>query len=358
MITPRNNGTIGRKSLFGSPYPFKETLGWFKRLICGPSKHNSGNVQYLSKSTVLNDITPKYTISFIGDIMDVNLRDLTISDNVKKFIEGSDFLIGNFEATLTSEKKLINGKRHKPQIMSALTNLFNPKKTYLSTANNHSADFGEKVFSESVKQLKERGFNIFGTEETPFLDLTDDLRVIGGTQWSNHPSDYIVNLEESGQYYKDDAFNILFSHWGYEMELYPRTETIKLGKELLNKFDALIGHHSHNPQPVSFLPFGSDNKLIAYSLGDFCDGKEFEIHNYGILIKVEIGTDANGKWLVGKCEWTFLKTSPVSETEFIVDMADNFSGFIFEYKHLNNQNKVEEVFYESPIEMEQVALCI
>ncbi|MFW9819652.1 MAG: CapA family protein, partial [Candidatus Thorarchaeota archaeon] len=340
MIKTKKKVTLGRKSLFGSPYPLKENLGWFKRLICGPNANNSGDLRYLAKSFVLNKINPKYTISFIGDIMDVNLKDLIISDNIKHFIEGSDFLIGNFEATLTLEKKRLNGKRHKPQIMEALANLFDPKKTYLSTANNHSADFGENRFSESVTELKKRGFNVFGTEKTPFLDLAEDLRVIGCTQWSNYPCDYLVRLEDSSQHIKEDTFNLLFPHWGYEMELYPRIETINRGKELLNKFDALIGHHSHNPQPVSFIPFESDNKLIAYSLGDFCDGKEFEMHKYGILIKIEIGTDTNGDWKVGKCEWTFLKTIPVSKTEFLVDVTDNFSDFIFKFKCLNEVNVV------------------
>jgi hypothetical protein len=358
MIKARKNVTLGKNSHFGSPYSLKENFGWFRRLLCGPSTNNSGNVQYLGKSSVLNKITPKYTISFIGDIMDVNLKDLIISDNVKQFIEGSDFLIGNFEATLTSNKKRINGKRHKPQILDALANLFNPKKTFLSTANNHSADFGEKSFRESVAKLKKRGFNEFGNEKTPFLDLADDLRVIGCTQWSNYPCDYLVRLEESSQYIKEDSFNLLFPHWGYEMELYPRIETINKGKELLSKFDALIGHHSHNPQPVSFIPFGNDNKLIAYSLGDFCDGKEFEMHNYGIVIKIEIGTDDNGNWQVGKYEWVFLKTISVSETEFLVDLTDNFSDFVFGYKSLPEFNELHEVYYERSIEMEQVVAYV
>ncbi len=354
----KKNGTLGSKNLFGSPYSLKENFGWLKRLICGPSTNNFGNVEYISKSLVLNKITPKYTISFIGDIMDVNLKDLIIGESVKSFVEGSDFLIGNFEATLTSEKKIINGKRHKPQIMDALGNLFSPKNTCLSTANNHSADFGEDNFIDSVNQLERRGFNVFGTEKVPFVDLTGDLRVIGSTQWSNHPSDYLVRLEESSQYLKDDSFNLLFPHWGYEMELYPRIKTIRKGKELLSKFDALIGHHSHCPQPVSFFPFDNDNKLIAYSLGDFCDGKEYEMHNYGILINTEIGTDPYGKWQVGKCDWTFLKTLPLSNTEFIVEVVDNFSDFLFNYKSLDEAYKVNKVFSETSLEREQVALCV
>ena len=266
--------------------------------------------------------------------MDMNSRDLIIGDSVKSFVKGSDFLIGNFEATLT-EKNKFNGKRHKIQIMDALATLFTPKKSYLSTANNHGGDFGKSSFSDSVYQLENRGFQIFGTEETPFLDITNDLRVIGGTQWSNRPCDYLARLEDSVDYLKHGSFNLLFPHWGYEMELYPRYETFKHGMELLSKFDALVGHHSHCPQPVSYFPMGNDNKLIAYSLGDFCDGKKIEMHSYGIIVKAEIGIDEEGKWQVGQCDWNFLKTRALSKSEFLIDTVDTFSEFSFTYKTIH-----------------------
>ncbi|NHJ21705.1 MAG: hypothetical protein EAX91_12225, partial [Candidatus Lokiarchaeota archaeon] len=161
-----NNSFLNNGIIPGSPYSFKENFVWLKRLLTGPNTNNDNNVDYISKQSVLNKITPKYTISFIGDILDVNSRDLLIGKNVKNFVKGSDFLVGNFEATIT-DKNLFNGKRHKPQIMDALADLFNPTKTYLSTANNHSGDFGEIDFFNSVSQLKSRGFHVFGTEETP-----------------------------------------------------------------------------------------------------------------------------------------------------------------------------------------------
>jgi hypothetical protein len=356
MLKIKKDGLFSKKHLFGSPYSLKENFRWLKRRFLWPSTINYGNVEYLSKSTVLNKITPKYTLSLIGDIMDLNLRDLIIGEGVKRFVKGSDFLIGNFEATLTSEKRLINSKYHKPQIMDALEDLFTPKKTYLSTANNHSGDFGENNFLDSVSQLKKKKFKVFGSKSTPFLDLTNDLRVIGSTQWSNRPCSYITNLEDSSQFLKKDSFNLLFPHWGYEMELYPRVETIKQGMELLSKFNAIIGHHSHCPQPVSFFPLNNNNKLIAYSLGDFCDGKEVEIHNYGIAIKIEIGIDAYGQWQVGKCDWTFLKTRPLSNTEFLVDTIDKFSDFSFTYKSIGEEYRIAMPFSNNWFEKEQVAV--
>ena len=323
-------GRLSNNLHITTPYSLKESLGRIKRTIWGLNKNNEENVDYIPKNHIANEITQKYTLSFIGDIMDMKFKNLIIDDSVKKFVRGSDFLIGNFEGTLTSKKKVMN-KRHKPQIMDALETLFSPKKTYLSVANNHSGDFGLLSFSQSVNQLKERDFNVFGTGKKPFVDLAEDIRVTGSTRWSNRPCNYLVELEESYQYLKEDSCNILFPHWGYELELYPRIETINHGRIILDKFDLLIGHHSHCPQPLSFLPFDNINKLIAYSLGDFCSGlggKKLEMMNYGIIIKTEIGTNPEGKWLVGKVDWSFLKSSSLSKKESIVETTNNISNLI------------------------------
>ena len=309
-----------------TPYSMKESIGRIRRTIFGPKKTNTCRVDYIPKTYQLNKINHKCTISFVGDIMALDSKQLIIEHSVKQFVKGSDFLVGNFEGTITLEKKKLMDKRHKPVIMDSLENLFSPKKTFLSVANNHSGDFGLNKFSNSVEQLNDRGFNVFGTEKNPFMDLTDKIRVIGGTQWSNRPCNYLVELEESNHYLKDCSFNILFPHWGYELELYPRIDTINHGRIILDKFDALIGHHSHCPQPVSFFPIDySNKKLIAYSLGDFCLGSEsnkLEAMQYGIIIKAEIGKNPEGKWLVGKVEWEFLKSSSLSKKKTVIKIVN------------------------------------
>ncbi|MFX1420263.1 MAG: CapA family protein [Promethearchaeota archaeon] len=327
----KNKGGESKRKSFGFPYSLRELINWLKRYTFGPKKRNEGNIKYIPKNHLLNEITPKYTISFIGDIMDLSYRDLIIDENVKNFVRGSDFLIGNFEAIITSEKKInIMTKRHKPQIMDALASLFLPKKTYLSIANNHTGDYDLKSLSNSINQLKERGFNIFGTTTNPFVDLNEEIRVITGTQWSNQPCNYSSKLRESEHYLKQDSFNILFPHWGYELELYPRIGIINQGRDLLSKFDALIGHHTHCPQPISFFNIKNLNKLIAFSLGDFCFGwdlrkKKNEMLSYGIALKVEIGVNPQGQLIVGNIDWTFLKSRPFSEKEFIVEIVNDIS---------------------------------
>ena len=144
-------GRLSNNKYITTPYSLKESIGRIKRTIFGLNKNNNGNVDYIPKNHIANEITPKYTISFIGDIMDMNFKNLIIDDSIKKFVRGSDYLIGNFEGTIASKKKIMN-KRHKPQIMDALGTLAPPKKTYLSVANNHSGDFGLQCFSGKQKK--------------------------------------------------------------------------------------------------------------------------------------------------------------------------------------------------------------
>lgn len=339
----RNESMKGNSIPF---YPLRETFVWLSRYIFGPSSTNKGKVDFVSKTHVLNSITPEYTISFIGDIMDLNFKDLIIDESVKSFIRGSDYLVGNFEGTITTEKIEIMDKRHKPQILDALNTLFPPNKTFLSTANNHGGDFGPRHFLNSINQLKDRGFNVFGTKKKPFFDLNENIRVLGGTQWSNHPCNYLYDLKEPEKYLKQNSFNIIYPHWGYELEMYPRIRTIKKGKTLLSRFNAVVGQHSHYPQPVSYYSNNSVNKLIAYSLGDFCFGWDlkklkYEMFRYGIIIKVEIGRDKKGELDIGNVDWTFLKSRPLTEKEFIVETVNTIPKLIklrfrLPYDHIKN----------------------
>ncbi|MBY8989640.1 MAG: CapA family protein [Candidatus Lokiarchaeota archaeon] len=316
-----------------SLYPLKEVFIWLGHYLFGPSINNKEKMVIVPESYILNEISPEYTLTFIGDIMDLDFKDLIIDESVKCFIKGSDYLIGNFEGTITTENKEIMDKRHKPQILDALKTMFPPNKTYLSIANNHGGDFGPNHFINSLNQLKDSGFNVFGTRKNPFIDINKKIRILGGTQWSNHPCDYLYDLVEPKAYLKVNSFNIIYPHWGYELELDPRLTTINNGKLLLDRFDVVIGQHSHCPQPISYYSNGSANKLIAYSLGDFCFGWDmkklkYEMFHYGIAIRVEIGPNKDKELQIGKINWTFLKSRPLNEKAFIVETVDSIPNLI------------------------------
>jgi hypothetical protein len=320
MLSLEKPGMLATKNLLTSPYSLIETFGWVKRFFLGLSDKNEGHIKYLPKTFRMNQISPKYTIALIGDIMDLKSNKLVIHKSVKNFIKGSDFLVGNFEGILGSKISRFQNKQHNPQILDALATLFPPNKTFLSVANNHSGDLGEKSLFHTIKGLKKHGFNVFGTVKNPWADLTEELRVVGATQWSNRPCSYITKLEDATNFLKKGSFNLLFPHWGYERELYPRLKIIRRGEHLLDGFNSLIGHHSHCPQPVSLFKVNKMKKLVAFSLGNFCyslDNKKHEGYNYGIAVKMEIGKSIKGKWSVGKVSWTFLKSTTKSKSSIV-----------------------------------------
>ncbi len=317
-----------KRAFDGTPYTLKETLGWIWRLFF-LKKSNPGNIRFLPKKSSLNMITPEIKIGVIGDIMDLFGKTLHLSQEIRKFFSDCDFLIGNLEATITDlpKHKFALDQVHDKTILDGLKGLFPPEKTYLSVANNHAGDFSKKAFKSSMETAKSAGFTLFGQVDTPFVDITKTLRIIGASNWSNklRGFDCIASMENMGtRHIKPDIMNIFYPHWGYELELYPRKEIIQKGNELIKSYDAIIGTHSHTPQPISSVKTNSGpTKLLAYSLGDFCIGTVseklflaniFSKFCYGEIIKCNIGRTKNGEWAIGEMEWSFIQTEAKDST--------------------------------------------
>jgi len=311
-----------------SPYNLRETLGYFKRNFFGPVSRNRFLTNYAPAQFELNPgVSRKLRIGFIGDIMDMAGRNLRVGKQLTDFLRDCDVLVGNFEATITAAKGPIMAQRHKTQILDALSELFDPARTFLGLANNHSGDFGYETWSESLRQIAERGFRVFGTAAAPFVDIDQQVRITACTWWSNQPVDYIVFENRAVEYVRPAGFNILYPHWGYEMELFPRSSTIAAGREWLKHFDAIIGHHSHTPQPIASLPDGSRpgrSRLVAYGLGDFCIWEKLQHYLFGQVLKVEIGSTAEGELDIGQVRWRFTTCRRVSEQLWETELTDHF----------------------------------
>jgi hypothetical protein len=337
-----------KKNIWGSPYPFHETLGWLVRNGIGPSKKNSRFSQCIPKKGILNpNIATKYTICAIGDIMDMRGSDLSIGSNLKSYVSKLDsdttFYLGNFEATLTEMKSATIYQRHKPQIIEALTELFPAMRTYLSVANNHAGDFEPSIFHDSIKQLQDAGFHIIGLKANPSIMISSEISVTTGTQWSNLNCDLIPNLDVIGHNENindEKRLNILYPHWGFEMELYPRPKTITLAKEYLfqHGYTAIFGHHTHCYQPITLLSkneeissnsdlkteenIDNDKRLVGFSLGDFCTGLKIEKYRHGIFLKIGFGKSRSGEFMLTQWEWNLIKCERKNSSLCEVDFQD------------------------------------
>ena len=141
------------------------------------------------------------------------------------------------------------------------------------------------------------------------MHITDRIRVVAASMWSNRPFPEMVSFESLDRYCESDFFNIAFPHWGYELELFPRPAIVQIGRQLLQRYDAIIGHHSHVPQPLTAFESGDTWKLTAFSLGDFCTGLRMKKYQFGIICRMDIGPGKDGLLQAGAVEWRYTKVS-------------------------------------------------
>lgn len=297
----------------GPAYPLRESIGWLWRNIFGIRKTNPCGIRPLPQQVVLNAIRPQMTFGFVGDIMPMGRKTLDISPDVIGFFQDCDYLIGNLEGTITTARRsCVHAQRHHASILLTLSRLFPPDRTLLSVANNHAGDFPAPLFRQSVDWLRDHGFQVFGLHETPFIDIAGCVRIAGASMWRNRPCEEVPYLDHLVGYVQARALCIAYPHWGYELELYPRSDMVQTGRRLLDGYDAVLGHHPHVPQPLTAIRHGQATKLLAFSLGDFMTALPFKKFQYGAACKMTVGPGRDGRWRIGAVLWRFTRIRRVN----------------------------------------------
>jgi hypothetical protein len=252
----------------------------------------------------VSSVDPRVTIALIGDVMPTSGNRCIPGRRLGEFLEDADYLVLNLEGVISKDRRVINGLRHAKSILGFLSELFPVERTVIGCANNHSGDCGWREFNRCYGLMQNRGWRVVGRRDQPSVLLEDAVQVTACTFWSNQACEFIASMEgRNGGFSADAHFNILFPHWGYEMELYPRPNQIALAKELLGEWGLIIGHHSHCPQPITWYGDG----CVAYSLGNFCCRSAREQFRYGLIVKLEVGPSRRGKWQIGRVSWKFTR---------------------------------------------------
>jgi poly-gamma-glutamate capsule biosynthesis protein CapA/YwtB (metallophosphatase superfamily) len=101
------------------------------------------------------------------------------------------------------------------------------------------------------------------------------------------------------------------------MTLFPAPRQIERARRLLQRWDMIVGHHPHCPQPIAEV----NGRLAAYSLGNFARGDSGERGWHGAALRVTIGPDPAGLWRAGESNWTFIAQTPQSDGSLLIDTA-------------------------------------
>ncbi|MBX2819227.1 MAG: CapA family protein [Rhodothermaceae bacterium] len=286
-------------------------------MMIGPSKKYENLTTSLPYLSCLNPIEPQLRIGFIGDLMRIGNTDMQLGDDVRAFFEDVDYIVGNLEGVLVDPdhptRPFSTGERLSESMLGLLKQFNDPSRIILSCANNHAGDYGQHHFDHTCKMLQDEGFLCIGSSDQPAIELENGINLVACTQWSNQPASFLSFLSEADASYNPDAhMNVLVLHWGYQMQLYPSPHQIITARDLLKKWDMLIGHHSHCPQPITSYSAGHYQKLIAYSLGNFTYRRDRNNYRYGCIVKAELGPDLYGQWSTGTCQWAYSRVNFLS----------------------------------------------
>jgi hypothetical protein len=313
------------------PYPLKESVVFLKNWVLGPSKKYRGSAEFTPKISHVNEITPKIKLGFIGDIMRMAKNKLVIDGTIKEFFKDIDYLLGNFEGIITTKYKrgAVGSQISTESDLEAIKELLQPEKILLSYSNNHAGDFGWEEFQKSYKIVKDHGFMVIGRRDEPAILLDNKVNIGVASFLSDQRCSFISDKEELTEYYNENAkFNILYPHWGFELQYYPWPAQVDLAKKLLNSWDLILGHHAHTPQPVSVYPTVKGNKAVAYSLGNFCYGLKWKKHHHnGLIVTTEIGPNKNSIWQTGKLNWEFIQVFFEKRKQVRVSIIDDYKHF-------------------------------
>ena len=191
--------------------------------------------------------------------------------NVKSIFEADNLTIANNEGTFTDSDQRAD-KLYAFKAPASFAGIYSSSSVEaVNTANNHSHDYGEDSFTDTMAALDVEGIVHFGYEETAVMEIKGiKVGLVGIYELNDHLGceqqlkDNISKVKEEGA-----QLVIVIFHWGNEKETVPDSNQTTLGRLAIDEgADLVCGHHPHVLQGIEEYK----GKNIVYSLGNFCFG--------------------------------------------------------------------------------------
>ena len=285
------------------------------------------NLRRLLAAAVLVALAPaaaaeSLSLIFAGDVMLDDGPGRVVADGrdplaaVAPLLAGADYRIANLECPVATigtplDNKIYSFRAH-PRVLSVLQGRFDA----VSLANNHSGDYGQAAFAETMALLDGAGIRRFGggrnlvEAHAPLWIERKGLRiaVLGYNEFkprvfeagANHPgiawsedSHVIADIRAARKAGADLV--IPFMHWGWEREPKPSARQRALARRMIDAgAAAVVGGHPHVTQGAELYR----GRPIVYSLGNFVfDGfDELPAGRVGWLLRLELDRRGVAAW--------------------------------------------------------------
>ena len=192
---------------------------------------------------------------------------------VSEILANDDISIANMEGTFTdSNEKVVKTYNFKGP--KEYANIFTEGNVdIVNLANNHSYDFGEVGYNDTMDALKEVNLPFYGYDnyyiyeikglKIGFAGLTANIK--------DEEEDVINETKKILDYFKTLDLNLIIMtyHWGLEGHSKYESKQTNIGHFAIdNGADLVIGHHPHILQGIEEY----NGKYIVYSLANFVFG--------------------------------------------------------------------------------------
>ena len=191
--------------------------------------------------------------------------------NVKSIFSADDLTIANFEGTLTESTER-EDKQFAFKAPASYANILTAGSVEaVNTANNHSHDYGEESFNDTLTALDAANIIHFGYDETAVTEVKGvKVGMVGIYELNDHLGREEQLKQNIAKVKQDGAqLIVVIFHWGNEKEEVPDDNQKTLGHLAIDEgADLVCGHHPHVLQGIEEYK----GKNIVYSLGNFCFG--------------------------------------------------------------------------------------
>lgn len=149
-------------------------------------------------------------------------------------------------------------------------------------ANNHSSDYGAESLEDTKAALDTENIVHFGFENTAIVEVQGvKVGLLG--MYTVYTDDYVPVLQDLIQQLQDAGAQVIVAsfHWGFENSYIPEEDQVALAHAAIDAGAHLvIGHHPHVLQGIERY----QGRYIAYSLGNFCFGGNYNPSDYDCII--------------------------------------------------------------------------
>lgn len=191
--------------------------------------------------------------------------------NVADIFSADDYSVVNMEGTLTeSESRADKTFAFKgPAEYTEILKSGNIEAA--SLANNHSHDYGDQSYNDTISALDNAGIVNFGYDRIAYADVKGVKVALIGTYVLAEGLDIKDEMVNNINTARNEGAQVIivFTHWGTEKETVPDATQVELGHAAIDAGATIVvGSHPHVIQGYEKY----NGRYIVYSLGNFCFG--------------------------------------------------------------------------------------